>query len=554
MTLFRRVRTPTYDPPMTSDGVARGRAALEAGRWSEARAAFAQALDDDPSPDALDGHGLAIWWQGEVEEGLRHREAAYADYRRAGRIDDAAKLAVWIAHQQRLLARPAVANGWLARAARLLADAEPSAAHGWLQLERARGAEAADEIAALAQEAMEIGRRFGDADLELFALSVVGFAHVALGRTEDGMTQLDEAAAAATAGEIRNLITVGETYCSVLVACDVTGDVERAVQWSGFVDEFARRHECVPLFGVCRTIYADVLVALGRWEEAEEAVEAARNAHARTHPPMAAPADALLAELRVRQGRVEDAERLLAPWADHPATRRARSLVALARGEAAVAAAELARAADQRGQSLLGVPLLRHLVEAQVAAGDVRAAAGTAARLTSIAEQTGRQIARTAAALAHAQVALASGDDAVEQARDAVAGYAALGMPWDSGRARLALARALRGSSPEAALTEARLACETFRRLGARDADDASALMRDLGARAPAGPRSGGVLTAREREVLVLIADGCSNGDIAARLVISPKTAEHHVSRILAKLGARNRAEAAIHAVRFLDP
>ena len=217
-----------------ADDVARGRAALAEHRWADARDAFAAAIEaDESSGDALDGFGISLWWLDEVAEGVRCREGAYARYRREGRIADAAQLALWISHQHRLLGHRAAANGWLARAERLLADAEPSAAHGWLALERARCASSADDIAVHAQEAMETAARFGDTDLEVFALSLVGYAKVALGRTEDGMTHLDEAAAAATAGEVRNLQTVGETYCSVLVACDVAGDVERAVEWCG---------------------------------------------------------------------------------------------------------------------------------------------------------------------------------------------------------------------------------------------------------------------------------------------------------------------------------
>jgi DNA-binding CsgD family transcriptional regulator len=58
-------------------------------------------------------------------------------------------------------------------------------------------------------------------------------------------------------------------------------------------------------------------------------------------------------------------------------------------------------------------------------------------------------------------------------------------------------------------------------------------------------------LTARQLDVLALLADGLSNADIAARLVISPKTADHHVSAILAKLDVRTRGEAAAVARRL---
>jgi DNA-binding NarL/FixJ family response regulator len=61
-------------------------------------------------------------------------------------------------------------------------------------------------------------------------------------------------------------------------------------------------------------------------------------------------------------------------------------------------------------------------------------------------------------------------------------------------------------------------------------------------------------LTSREQEVLELVSLGASNADVAAALFISEKTAGHHVSHILAKLGVRNRTEAAAHAARLTRP
>jgi DNA-binding NarL/FixJ family response regulator len=128
-------------------------------------------------------------------------------------------------------------------------------------------------------------------------------------------------------------------------------------------------------------------------------------------------------------------------------------------------------------------------------------------------------------------------------------------MPFGAGQARLELARALVDEAPGLASDEARTAHAAFRELGATRAMDAAAkFMRELGS--GAGPResAAGELTAREREVLELIALGMSNSRIAASLSISEKTAGHHVSRILAKLGVRNRTEAAAHAVRLPAP
>jgi DNA-binding NarL/FixJ family response regulator len=159
-----------------------------------------------------------------------------------------------------------------------------------------------------------------------------------------------------------------------------------------------------------------------------------------------------------------------------------------------------------------------------------------------------------AAELARGRVAVAKESaDAVQALQRAVNLFARLGLRLEIARSRLELARAQAPQSPPAAIESARHARNELESLGAvREADAAAALMRSLGARGRSAPRSTGSLSRRETEVLRLVGEGLSNRDIASRLFISPKTAEHHVSRVYAKLGLRSRTEAAGYAVRNL--
>jgi DNA-binding CsgD family transcriptional regulator len=126
---------------------------------------------------------------------------------------------------------------------------------------------------------------------------------------------------------------------------------------------------------------------------------------------------------------------------------------------------------------------------------------------------------------------------------------------YESARARWRLAEALAEKGlRERAEHEWKLAMATVERLGAVPLLTALA---DLARRARLGPRPAAyppgvlaALTPREQEVLELLAEGCSNREIAAKLYIAPKTASVHVSNILAKLGASSRTEAAAIAYR----
>jgi DNA-binding CsgD family transcriptional regulator/tetratricopeptide (TPR) repeat protein len=540
------------------DGVRDGVRALEQADWDAARAAFESALDSADAvdqPEAHEGLGLALWMLGRIPEGISERERAYDGYVAARRCDDAARVAVWVSHQHLVGGRASAARGWLARAERSVEASAPSAAgRGWVAVERARHAESVEEQITQAQRAVEIARTWGDGDLEVFALSLLGRAVVSAGRREDGLRLLEEAMAAASSGRARNVHTLAEAYCNLIEGCASAGEWERGNEWCELVSEFALTHKTEPLFGSCRTVHANVLLATGQWPQAEDALEAAVAIHARNVPQMSAPAVAALAELRVLRGRLLDAERLLRGREEEPASLRALALLRLAEGRPQEAAALLQRGLlGTTDNPVRAAALLAPLVDARLECGDPDGAGVAAGELSAMAASTSIRLVSAYADLATARVALAVGrrSDAAEPARRALTSFSRLAMPFGAGQARLELARALVDEAPGLANDEARTAYATFRELGAtRAMDNAARLLRDLGGGTGPGRSTAGDLTAREHEVLELIALGMSNSRIGATLSISEKTAGHHVSRILAKLGVRNRAEAAAHAVR----
>src|SRR6202022_2467893 len=150
--------------------------------------------------------------------------------------------------------------------------------------------------------------------------------------------------------------------------------------------------------------------------------------------------------------------------------------------------------------------------------------------------------------------AAAAGRDPVQELDVALDYLDRAEMPWEAARARLEIARAGSGRNPEFAAREARLAMSTFDRLGARtESDAAAAVLRELGIAGKSGPRAHGALSRREQEVARLVGMGLKNDQIAAQLFISGRTVEHHVSRVLSKLGMSRRAEIAAYAVRHLS-
>ncbi|MDQ4052189.1 MAG: LuxR family transcriptional regulator, partial [Actinomycetota bacterium] len=367
-----------------------GLRALEQAQWHAARQSFESVLSVGESPEARDGLGLAVWFLGEVAEAIALREQAFQLYADARRCDDAARTAVWVSHQHYVGGRVSAARGWLARAERALEGVPDGAGHGWVAVERARHASSVEDQIRHAARAVEIARRTQTDDLEVFAVSLLGRAEVAAGRAERGMELLEEAMAAATAGRVRNVHTLAEAYCNLIMACTHAGEWERAAEWCELVDEFARAHEAAPLFGTCRSVHADVLVATGHWPEAERALESALATHARYVPEMGAPTVASLAELRVYQGRLADAERLLAGREEHPSSLRALALLRIAEGRPHSAVSLLERGLDASGgDAMAATQQLAALADARLACGDVEGARSAADDLADLASSSG---------------------------------------------------------------------------------------------------------------------------------------------------------------------
>jgi DNA-binding CsgD family transcriptional regulator len=336
-----------------------------------------------------------------------------------------------------------------------------------------------------------------------------------------------------------------------LSACERATDVRRAEQWLAAATRFEAWGDFVP--PTCRTHYGGILIALGRWEEAERELLAAIRIFRTGYWASQLFALLRLADLRVRQGRFEEAARLLEGIDWHTGAKRSLARIALARGDLALAG-DLARLCLESTPTADPdcVPVIALLVEVALERGDLAAAEETLDQLTALAVERNEDRTRAVARLVEGRVRAARGDQhARADFQAALELFSGLGLVLEAAQARVALSRALASHAPAAAVEEARRALETFERLGAtRDADAAAALLRELGAPARAFPKGYGALTKRETEVLSLLAEGCSNAEIAQRLYISRRTAEHHVARILAKLGLRKRAEAAAYALR----
>jgi ATP/maltotriose-dependent transcriptional regulator MalT len=530
--------------------------ALLAGAWQEARTAFEEALKLGETPEALDGLAGAAGWLDDAATALSARERAYRLFLQRGDRELAARVAFNMALDVlNFRGDPAVASGWIQRGRDLLRDRPESPWRGAIDLAEAWMAllfhKDIPKARRLAERALEAGYRTGVPDVLIIAKSRLGEVLVSAGQVADGMRLLDEASAAALAGEMFDAASSVAVCCSLMTACLRVRDLDRAAQWHRQAGELADRRLAEP-FRSWRWEYGTVLVWWGRWEEAErELVQEMELAAAR--PVQAGMAQVALADLRRRQGRFHEATALLDDLDARPVrfglahlTMSTRAALSLDRGDhdTAVDLAESYLRAVPREDPVERLDALETLSRARAALGDPEGAEVPAAELRDIAEGVGNAALRAAAMVAAGEVAAARGDaagarDAFERARDL---FDEAGAPFEAARARLRLAWALVGlGRPDRAGIQARAAQLAFDALGARaDSERATRLLVEIGPDTTAQPHLR--LSAREVDVLRLVGQGKSNEEIASELFLSVRTVERHMSNVYSKIGAHGRA------------
>jgi LuxR family maltose regulon positive regulatory protein len=535
-----------------------GLQALERGAWEDARAAFNASLAERESPEALEQLGLASWWLDDTPRTFESREGAFRLYREQGDEKGAARVALWLVWDNlAITGDSAVALGWLERARRLLLGHESSAEYGWLLLREGEVAlfRGHDPAAARTSgtRAAELGRQTGDRGLEFTGLALEGLARVSAGDVAAGMRCLDEATTAATAGEVKELHTVGVVCCWQIFACERVRDFDRAAQWCARVQEFTKRWRFRPLSAICRAQYAGVLIWRGAWAEAESELAVAARDLEQSRPPLAGQAFARLGELRLRQGRLEEAAQLFDQAGSQPIARLGQAALMLERGDAAGAAADVDRLLAQSGpgEPTLRAGALELAVRAHAALGGWSAAEQARDELRRIAQALGTLPLALSVAAAEGVLLRQRGDavGAANRFEEAAVLAERTGAPLEMARARLDLSLALAEQGQQAgAEREARRALETFQMLGA--ARDATRATDVLTRRAGSPPAAKPALTTRQIEILRLVAQGLSNPEIAARLGLSDHTVKRHVANLLTRLGLTSRAAAVAYAAQ----
>ncbi len=520
------------------------------GDWKAAYDAWSRTGPDGLSAAELDGFSVAVELVGPHDEVVRALQRAFLAQRDAGDLRAAAGCAFRLSMTLAEHGEHALAGGWAARAAALVEEiGEDCAERGWvafLMMFRALGEGDLAGAEALAGEAHDAGRRFRDADLLAMSTCARGRISIMGGRFAEGLALLDDSMVRVVAGEVTPFIA-GHVFCTAIEGVQEISDFGRVAEWTSALERWCSAQPGLLAFtGQCAVHRGQLLRLRGAWDDALHEYARAAERYVELGTPSAIGLTFIeTGDLMRLRGSLEEADAAYQQAADLGLDPQpGLALLWLAAGRTAAALAAVDRLLASPAGPVERCRLLPAAVEVLLASGDVERARPLAEELSSLASSVGAPALAAAAAQALGAVELAAGDasGALPYLRKAHQLWAQASAPYDAAVARLLVGRCLLAlSDPSSAERELSAARTVFRQVGAAPlADLASALL------APASLPGG--LTAREVEVLRLVASGRSNPQIAGELVLSEKTVARHLSNIFGKLDVGSRTAAAAYA------
>jgi class 3 adenylate cyclase len=464
------------------EAVELGREAMDRHAWAEAMDVFVAADHDGGlAPRDLELLGAAAWWSGRPDEAAEALERAFTGYTEAGQPIEAAAVAMLLAYQGFRRNAGSIGAGWLARAERLLESEPESSMHARLAIFHALGALMANRLAEgieLADRAMELARKYHEPSANFMAMSFKGMALVFAGDWQAGLALIDEAATAASSGQL-DLRVASDIYCNTIAACRNVGDLKRAGQWAEEGERWMRRQSVGGYPGICRVHRAELKMLRGSWAEAEqEARQACEELERFGLMDAVGYAHYAVGEIRLRIGDLDGAAEAFerAYEFGHDA-QPGMALLHLARGEIDEAARSIGRAlsAAAGNPGLADRTTRGRLLPAQIdialAAGDLATAGRAVVELESIATDFQQPLFEAGALTGRGELLL--GEDRPSEASPILGRgwrlWQETDLPYESARARLHYAEALAAEGDhESARRDLRAVRGVFERLGAR--------------------------------------------------------------------------------------
>ncbi len=519
--------------------------------WADAFRALSGVDQETPLNAAdLELLAMAAYLIGLDDEYLKALERAHHAHLKAGQCARAVRCAFWLGLRLLFRGEEGRANGWLARAERLLGDDAPRCAEqGYLLLpvvEQRLEAGDFENAYATAADAVAIGEHCCDADLIACARHQQGRIRLQQEQVETGLALLDETMVAVTTGELSPLVT-GLMYCSVIAACQEVYAIDRSREWIAALARWCEgQPEMVAFAGVCQVHRAEIMQLQGAWLDA---IETARLACTRLQGiDRRATAAAFYQQGEVHRlkgefAAAEEAYRSASHFGLEP--QPGLALLRLVQGRTGVAVAAIRRAAGATADRLKRMSLLPAYIEITLAANDIQGARSACRELEEIARSLDTEVPDAIAAQACGAVNLAEGNAqaALGPLRRALDVWQRMGAPYAAARVRVLIGLACRALADEdGAGLELAAAKSAFDRLGATP---------DLARIDPliqGAPSHIHGLTPRELQILRLVAAGKTNKMIAAQLFLSERTVERHLSNIFTKLDISTRTAAAAWA------